>query len=405
MRVVQLMASPFFGGPERQVLGLATRLPKDYRTTFLTFAERGRCHALLEQVQRHRLEGKALEHNFPNVPRAAREVARELRRLRADVVCCSGYKPDLIGWLAGRQAGVPVVSISHGWTAATLKVRFYEALDRLVLRWLDAVVCVSEGQAVKVRQTGVPPERAVVIRNAIDPDAFAHPDPAARKELDALFGRPPHRIVGAAGRLSPEKGFDQLIDAVALVTRTAPDVGFVLFGDGPLREALARRIVESGLAGRFVLAGFRADVGRFLPHLDVGVLSSFTEGLPVILLETMAAGVPVVSTAVGGTPEVIEDGVSGYLVPPGSPEALAQRILDMLADEAMRLEMGQRGQQRVRAEFTFAAQSVQYQRLFERLVAEGRTPSPPTPLPPGERGDCLAPLSPGGRGVGGEGAG
>ncbi len=374
MRIVQLMASPFFGGPERQMLGLALSLPKEYRTTFLTFAERGRCRALLEQVQRHGLDGKALEHNFPNVPRAAREVARELRRLRADLLCCSGYKPDLIGWLAGRQAGVLVVSISHGWTAATLKVRFYEAIDRLVLRWLDAVVCVSEGQAVKVRQSGVPPERVVVIRNAIDPTTFAHPDPTARKELETLFEYTPRRIVGAAGRLSPEKGFDQLIDAAALVTRTAPDAGFVLFGDGPLREALSRRVIERGLTGRFVLAGFRADVGRFLPHLDLGVLSSFSEGLPVILLEIMAAGVPVVATAVGGTPEVIEEGVSGYLVPAGSPEVLARRVLEVLADEAVRREMGQRGRQRVRAEFTFEAQSALYQRLFERLVAARREP-------------------------------
>jgi glycosyltransferase involved in cell wall biosynthesis len=367
--IVQLMASPFYGGPERQMLGLACSLPKGYRSVFLSFAEGGRCGALLEQVRCHGLEGHALEHNFPNVPRAAREVGQHLRRLRADVVCCSGYKPDLIGWLAARRAGVPCVSVSHGWTAATLKVRLYETLDRLVLRWMDAVVCVSEGQAVKVRRAGARPERVVVIRNAVGLEAFANPDPAAREELQGFFTNPPSRIVGAAGRLSPEKGFDQLIEAAALVARQDPGVGFVVFGEGPLREALTRQLQQRGLGGRFVLAGFRSDVGRFLPHLDLAVLSSFTEGLPVVVLEAFAAGVPVVSTAVGGTPEVVEDGVNGYLVPPGDPAALARRVLDALADDGARRAKGERGRRRVREEFTFEAQAAQYQRLFERLAA------------------------------------
>jgi glycosyltransferase involved in cell wall biosynthesis len=372
MLVVQLMASPFFGGPERQMLGLACSLPKAYRSVFLTFAEGGRCRALLEQVHRHGLEGWALESNFPHVARAAREVARELRRLRADIVCCSGYKPDLIGWLAARQVGVPCVSVSHGWTWASWKVRVYEALDRLVLRWMDAVVCVSEGQAVKVRKAGVSADRVVVIRNAVGPEAFAGPDAESRKVLERLFPRPPRRIVGAAGRLSPEKGFDRLIDAAAVVTRAGPDTGFVVFGDGPLRGALAERIAVRGLQDRFILAGFRTDLERFLPQLDLGVLSSLTEGLPVVLLEILAAGVPAVSTAVGGTPEVIEDGVHGYLVPAGDPEALARRILDALKDEEARRAMGERGRQRVREHFTFATQSVEYLRLFERLARRGK---------------------------------
>jgi glycosyltransferase involved in cell wall biosynthesis len=379
MLVVQLMASPFFGGPERQILGLARSLPKGYRTVFLTFAERGLARPLLEQVHRHGFEGWALAHNFPHVARAAREVARELRCLRADVVCCSGYKPDLIGWLAARQAGVPCVSVSHGWTSATLKVRVYETLDRLVLRWMDAVVCVSEAQAVKVRQAGAPPERVVVIRNAVGTEAFAEPDPVARAALEGLFPRPPRRIVGAAGRLSPEKGFDRLIEAAAAVSQAEPDTGFVIFGGGPLRDALAGQIAARGLQDCFILAGFRTDLQRFLPVLDLAVLSSLTEGLPVILLEALAAGVPAVSTAVGGTPEVIDDGVHGYLVPPGDAGALARRILDALRDDAGRRAMGERGRRRVRQQFTFATQGVQYQKLFAKLARERRSaPQPPS---------------------------
>jgi glycosyltransferase involved in cell wall biosynthesis len=284
MVIVQLMASPFYGGPERQMLGLARALPPEYRTVFLSFREGGRCGPLMEQVAPHGFEGVVLEQNIPRVFRAAREVARHLRRLRADAVCCSGYKPDIIGWLAARQAGVPSVSVSHGWTGATARVRFNEALDRLVLRWFDAVVCVSEGQAVKVRRAGVPEQRIAVIRNAVGAEAFAPRDPSCRAMMEGWFAAPPSLIVGAAGRLSPEKGFDQLIDAAALVTRELPGVGFVIFGEGALREALTAQIAARGLGGRVVLAGFRPDLERFLPNLDVAALSSRTEGLPVIAL-------------------------------------------------------------------------------------------------------------------------
>lgn len=370
MVVVQLMASPFFGGPERQMVGLARSLPDDVRTVFLTFEEQGRCRALLSELNKRGLQGESLEKNYPDVPGAVRELARKLRELRADVLCCNGYKPDIIGLLAARQVGVPVVSISHGWTRVTWKVRLNEALDRLVLGWMDAVVCVSEAQAVKVRRAGVPPQRVLVIRNAIGTEEISEFDRAFRGQLEGAFCHRPRWIVGAAGRLSPEKGMDQLVQAANAVLARIPDVGFVVFGDGSQRKQLEDQIHGFGLQGKFVLAGFRSDLGRLWPCLDVAVLPSWTEGMPVMVLEAMAAGVPVVATAVGGTPEVVDDGNNGYLVPPGSPIALADRIRDLLEDEVVRRAMGLAGQEKIRRDFTFTRQAEAYRNLFERLVCK-----------------------------------
>src|SRR5262249_21046317 len=155
---------------------------------------------------------------------------------------------------------VPAVAVSHGWTAATWKVRVYEALDRACLRRMDRVVCVSEAQAVKVRRAGVRPDRVTVIRDAVRVERFDRPEPAGRGRLEALSPHPPQWIVGSAGRLSPEKGFGVLVDAAAIVARSDPGAGFVHFGDGPLREVIERKIVRHGLEGRFVLAGFRDDL-------------------------------------------------------------------------------------------------------------------------------------------------
>jgi glycosyltransferase involved in cell wall biosynthesis len=369
MRVVHLMASPFYGGPERQMLGLAKHLPSDVESIFLSFAEHGLAQPFLDEVLRQGYQGKLLTHNTPRYFACVREVADELHRLKADLVCCSGYKPDLVGWRAARRVGLPVISISHGWTAATWKVRCYEALDRRVLRWMDAVVCVSRAQADKVRHAGVPEAKIAVIQNAIGEEAFVAPRAEERAQMAGWFARPPRWLVGAAGRFSPEKGFAVFIEAAAIVAKQRPEAGFVLFGDGPLRADLERSILERGLQGKFVLAGFRTDLMRFVPNLDLAVLSSYTEGLPVVLLETGAAGVPTVATSVGGIPEVIDNGQSGYLVAAGDGAALAERIVVLLDNDLQRQAMGRAARERVRRDFSFEAMGRQYHELFRKVVS------------------------------------
>lgn len=373
MRVVHLMASPFYGGPERQVLGLAKHSPSDIESIFLSFAERGLAQPFLDAVRRHGFEGKSLRHNTPRYFTCVREVAGELRLLKANLLCCSGYKPDLVGWQAARRLGIPVVSISHGWTSATWKVRGYEKLDQIAMRRMDAVVCVSKAQADKVQRAGVLKEKTTVIRNAIGNEAFVEPKPENRKELISWFGKPPRWLIGAAGRLSPEKGFAVFIEAAAQIVQRRPEAGFVLFGDGPLRGELERLIAKCGLQDRFKLAGFRDDLSRFLPALDVNVMSSFTEGLPVILLEAGAAGLPTVATSVGGIPEVLDDGRNGYLVPSGDAPALAERIIALLDSDIQRQTMGHSARDRVRQDFSFATMSQQYCELFRRLVSNCST--------------------------------
>ena len=138
-----------------------------------------------------------------------------------------------------------------------------------------------------------------------------------------------------------------------------------------MRDDLIKRIAECGLQGRFILAGFRPDLERVLPACDLAVSSSHTEGLPVVVLEEMAAGLPVVATAVGGTPEVVEEGLTGRLVPAADPAALARGVAELLASPETARAMGLAGRRRVEEHFTFAAQAEQYLGLFRRL-ASGR---------------------------------
>jgi glycosyltransferase involved in cell wall biosynthesis len=368
MIVAHLTASTFFGGPERQMLGLARQLWPGIRSVFLSFAEGGACRAFLEEAGRQGFLAHALSHDTPWLRAAVRELTQALDRLGIDVLCCHGYKADLLGRIAARRRGIPAVAVSRGWTAESFKVRLYETLDRINLRWMDRVVCVSQGQAARVLRAGVDPARTVVIRNAIDVNRFVDLDLRYLRWLHERFPRPRRYIIGSAGRLSPEKGVEILVEAAARVHARDQSLGFIHFGDGLGRQAIERAIERAGLRDVFILAGLKADLDRYYPFFDLLALPSFTEGLPNVVLEAFAARVPVVATAVGGTPEVVEDGVSGYLVSPGEPDRLADRILDVLADEERRLEMGRCGYRRVCADFTFAAQARQYARLLMSLL-------------------------------------
>lgn len=369
--IVQIAASRFFGGPERQILDLARELAPRVRTVFVSFSEGGLCRPFLQRAHEAGFAAMELKNDTPHLWAALRELAATVESVRGRLLVCNGYKADILGLAAGRRLGLPVVSVAHGWTGESLRVRIYEALDRRLLRWMDKVVCVSAGQAAKVGRAGVPRGKMAVVRNAIRAEQFERPDPAFRAALENMFPRKPRILVGAAGRLSLEKGFPVLIEAATMLAAENQDLGFVLFGEGPLRRQLESQIARADLQQRFVLAGFTDQLHRYLPHFDLLALPSYSEGLPVVVLEAFAAAVPVVATAVGGCPEVVVDHVNGYLVPPGNAGELQRAIRRLVQQPDLARRMGQAGRSHVQEHFTLAAQAESYRQIFSELVHDG----------------------------------
>jgi glycosyltransferase involved in cell wall biosynthesis len=383
------------------MLELAKELRPDIKTTFISFSEQGLCRSFLDKVEECGFSANALTHDTPRLLAAASELKQLLTEQHIDALLCHGYKADLLGWRVARSLKIPAIAVSRGWTGESGKVRLYEWLDRRILCHMDHVVCVSRAQAEKACRAGVPEQRVSVIHNAIRCEQYRSPhDSAYRQKLESLFPTPPRFIIGAAGRLSPEKGFDLLIACChQLLSHPAPggpasgDVlaanlqpkafcahtptGFVVFGDGQLRGTLQRQIDASGLRDHFVLAGFTHELHHFMPHFDLFVQSSHSEGLPNVLLEAAAAGVPTVATDVGGTREVVCDGQTGVLVPPSSATALANTIRMLLAESHTRLAMTQTAPAHVTRDFPFHRQAEMYRFVLQKFPIPRRTlPSP-----------------------------
>jgi glycosyltransferase involved in cell wall biosynthesis len=231
-------------------------------------------------------------------------------------------------------------------------------------------VAVSDGQAAKVRKAGVPSSRLSVIHNAARLKAFATPQPEAKAKLLAQFpaNAGVKRVIVAAGRLSPEKGYTVLVEAAVEVLRQQPDVGLVLFGEGGERPALEARINALGLTDRVRMPGFTTELDALLPWANMFVIPSYTEGLPNVGLEASAAGVPVLATAVGGNPEVIADGINGLLVPSGDPNALSMAMNRVLTEDQLRAKLAAGGVARMKERFTFEAQAARYRTLLTNLI-------------------------------------
>ena len=313
-----------------------------------------------------------LQNDTPHLLAAKGEVTKTLASQQIDVLLCHGYKAGMVGWFAARSAGKPVVAVSRGWTGENFKVRMYERLDRLMLRRMDKVICVSHAQAEKVRAAGVREDRIEVIHNAIDVTRFENPDPSYRQKLLEFFPEKTRSevefVIGSAGRLSPEKGFDVLIDAAALVVKRCNHIGFVLFGDGEMADELKQQLKELGLNSRFILAGFTGDLDLYMPHFHLFVQSSHTEGLPNVLMESLAAGVPVIATNVGGTAEVLEQGRFGQLIPPANASILAKHICQTMRTPNLSAGSHNECQTWDSNTFNFGNQAHNYHELFDNLI-------------------------------------
>lgn len=302
-----------------------------------------------------------------------REIARFMRELPAAIVHCHGYREDLYGYLASRALKPALVATNHNWLRSNRMLRLYASLDGRVLRRFDHVVGVSAPIVEELRAAGVKDERISMISNGVALERFnASPSAAFATSVHEMFAQAPETLLGVVGSLTPEKGHKDLLAALASLVSDFPGLGLLIIGDGPLRAALQQQAETSGLQSHVAFAGTRRDIAELLACLDIFVLPSVREGLPMALLEAMASALPVVATKVGDVATALDHGEAGALIPPGNPAALAEAIRNLINQPDLRRTLGHKARVVAADKYSSKKMAASYMTLYDQLLRKRR---------------------------------
>jgi len=295
-----------------------------------------------------------------------RGVRALLSSTRADVLHSHGYRSDILDIGVARGMGIPSVTTLHGFSATDRKARAYEWLQLRAVRRASAIVAVSTNVAARVMASGARPERVHLIRNAAGQASPMIAADVAREQLDLREGL----HLGWIGRLSAEKGPDVMVEAMQHLRDMPITLSFI--GDGPDRASLAARAAELGIADRIRFHGRVPDAASLLRAFNAVVLSSRTEGTPMVILEAMQSETPIIATSVGGIPDMLS-AAEALLVPSENPQALASAIRTALSVPQASAERAARAHARVMTEFGNAAWLARYEALYRSIQPRSRT--------------------------------
>jgi glycosyltransferase involved in cell wall biosynthesis len=373
IRLLKFVTLFAIGGTEQQVVTIAKGL--DDSKFELHLACLKRVGQLLDQMD-DLARAPLAEYNINNLYnlRSFRErlrFARYLRRNMIQIVHGYNFYPNIFALPAARLAGVPVVIASIRDMGVYL-TPLQQRVQQVLCGFAHSIVTNAEAVRHWLIAHGYPAQKITVIVNGIDPSRFV--PRAGESALRQELGLPPgSSLIAVIARLSPSKGLEYFLQAAALVAASRDDVRFLIVGeaapwDPGYRDQLEAYAARLGLKRRVVFTGLRLDVPRVLSEVAVSVLPSLSEGLSNVLLESMAAGVPVVATAVGGNPEAVEEGVTGLLVAPRDPGALATAIQRVLEDRALAMRFGAASRRRVAQRFSIDAVIRATESLYHELL-------------------------------------
>lgn len=365
--ILLVIDGAFVGGGQKHVLALAERL--SMRGVKVAVA----CEAsgyLVDQLRHGNIPHHAVRLSTRPSPRGLADTVDAIRASHAQLVHTHGGTAGLYGRLAARWiGGVRTVHTYHGihylHDKRLGKRLVRRAIDRFLLRWTDEVICVSRSdRELALGERLALTDHVSVVHNGIDLAPFAMPRSGGRRsgQRNGVF------VVGTVSRLHEQKGHFLLLQAAALIRQAHPQVRFRVIGDGPLRESLEAQARELGVDEAVEFLGARDDIPSQMRNFDLFVLPSLWEGLPYVLLEAMAAGLPVVAADVSGAREIIADGTEGVVVPLRDPQALAAAVIDLMEDGARRAALGAKGAQVVRDRFGLEAMIEQTMGVYFRAL-------------------------------------
>jgi len=368
--MMEMIDKPFLGGGQTALLLLAENLDRNLFEVFVCSDGEG---PLAEAVRRSGISFVSAPLNKKLNFRSRREIASLLRELKIDILHTHGGVAGLHGRIAARLAGTPaIVHTLHGihylHYRNPLLRRLYVLLERRYSRFTDRLVLVCQSDLRRARRYKLAPEgKMTVILNGLDVRPMAKAADLARRrsELGWTPGRP---VVGTIARLHRQKGISHLLQASRRILKAVPETRIVVVGDGPQSDRMRRDALRLGLGERCLFLGAREDATALLALFDIFVLPSLWEGLPFVLVEAASLGKPIVATAVDGVPEILEEGQTGLLVPPGDSEALANAVIRLLRDKDEAGRLAEKARSLVPPRFPLRRMVERTQNLYLELL-------------------------------------
>jgi len=324
---------------------------------------------LVLEGRRLGLQVETLHERFPYDPRVFPGLVKLIKEHNIEILDAQTYKPLALALFARSmlQKRVPLVSWVHGFTQENLKIRMFNRMERYLHRFSDRVVCVSKPFAEVMAENGVERTKIEIVGNAVGAAEFSG-DSRPGELREQLGLEPESVIVGAIGRLSPEKGHTFLIKAWRQIHQKVPCARLVIVGDGPCMKLLQQEVNDLSLQDSVIFTGFRPDGRRFFSIFDVMVLPSLAEGLPYVLLEAMIQGVPVIASSVGEVPEVLENGGVGCLVKERDSVALAKSVVNLLNNADARHDMVVKARASVLARYSHESRLQSIARVYKQVT-------------------------------------
>jgi len=360
MKILQLRSSEMFGSPERLIIGQCRHL-HDFQFVCASFLRLGRPNRFLEECTKNGLETAAIRESFAGDVRVIGQISDIIIDHDIDLLVSHDYKSNFFGYFARRKHRLPQLAYFHGLTAENFRMKMYNLVDRFMLRQMTGIITVSNLTRRLLVKRGLPPEKIEVVFNAVDLSTMT--TEKAPKERHAGMCR-----IVAAGRFSHEKGFDLLLKAVAEIKDQAPPFEIHLYGLGIEETRLRQMAKQLGIENLIHFCGFVEDILPVMAKMDFMIISSRSEGMPVIVLEAWSQQIGVLATAVGGIPEMIESGVNGLLVNPEDTKELAEKLLWGINNRQEMARFGEQGCRLVKEKYTYNAQAERLRELYSGMA-------------------------------------
>jgi len=382
MKVLLLVSTRGLFGAENVILELSKQLPLYEFEPHIGILEnyRGLHYALEEEAKKNSLLVKIFHCKGKFDIRTVFEIRKYVRQNQIILIHSQGYKSNFYSLLSGSNTKIKRIATCHNWLGNGIKMKFYENLDKLLLNNFDKLIAVSDILRDEIIRNRIPKEKVMVINNGVDIEKFRlqavgdEPDATSyRLQVRKSLGiGEDEKVVGTVGRLSKEKGHIYLLEAVAKVISEFPAIKLLIVGDGPLKKALQATSSRLHLEDKVIFTGVRNDIPGILSIMDIFVLPSLKEGVPIALLEAMAAQKPIVATKVGAVPNLIEDKKMGLLIEPKDADAIANSIISLLKDEVMKKAIAINALEKVKNEFSSSIMAQRYSEVYKEILSNGR---------------------------------